>query len=61
MRPELYVTAAALSAALCVAGDALGMMRAVAWIGAALAGFALRVAAIRWQLALPAYGTKRLP
>lgn len=55
MRPELYVTAAALSAALCVAGDMAGMPREATWIGAALAGFALRSAAIRWHLALPAY------
>ena len=55
MRPELYVTAAALSAALCVAGDAAGMPREAAWIAAALAGFALRAAAIKWRLALPAY------
>lgn len=56
MRPELYVTAAALSAALCVAADAAGLPREASWIAAAGAGFALRAAAIRWQLALPAYG-----
>lgn len=55
MRPELYVTAAALSAALCVAGDAAGLPREAVWIGAAAAGFALRAAAIRWRLALPGY------
>ena len=55
MRPELYVTAAALSAALCVAGEAAGLPNATVWVGAALAGFALRAAAIRWRLALPAY------
>lgn len=55
MRPELYVTAAALSAALCVAGDWAGLPEGPVWIGAALAGFALRAAAIRWSLALPAY------
>lgn len=55
MRPELYVTAAALSAALCVAGTAAGLPREPVWIGAALTGFALRVAAIRWRLALPGY------
>lgn len=63
MRPELYVTAAALSAALCVAGEAVavlgGMPREAVWIGAALAGFALRAAAIRWRLALPAYREER--
>lgn len=55
MRPELYVTAAALSAALCVAGTAVGVPQEAAWIVAALAGFALRAAAIRWRLALPGY------
>ena len=55
MRPELYVTAAALSAALCVAGTVAGMPSEAVWIAAALAGFALRAAAIRWRLALPAY------
>ena len=44
MRPELYVTAAALSAVLCVAGTALGLPQGAVWIGAALAGFALRAA-----------------
>jgi uncharacterized membrane protein YeiH len=59
MRPELYVTAAALSAALCVAGAAAGLPQGAVWIGAALAGFALRAAAIRWRLALPAYREPR--
>jgi len=55
MRPELYVTAAALSASLCVAGEALGLPRVPVWIGAGAAGFLLRSAAIRWNLSLPAY------
>lgn len=55
MRPELYVTAAALAAALCVAATLVGFPREPAWIGATLAGFALRAGAIRWRLALPAY------
>lgn len=55
MRPELYVTAAALSASLCVAGNALGLATAPVWIIATLAGFALRFAAIAWKLALPTY------
>ena len=59
MRPELYVTAAALSAALCVATDMMGLVRWAGWVGAALAGFMLRAAAIRWQLALPAYDLER--
>ena len=55
MRPELYVTAAALSA-LVTAGAALaGLANTPAWIVAWLAGFGLRGAAIRWKLALPAY------
>lgn len=59
MRPELYVTAAALSSALSVAGAMAGLPRELAWIGAAAAGFALRAAAIRWTLALPAYREER--
>lgn len=59
MRPELYVTAAALAAALCVAGEAANLPQGPVWIAAALAGFALRAAAIRWQLALPAYREAR--
>lgn len=55
MRPELYVTAAALSSALCVIGSLVGLPREAALITAALAGFGLRAAAIRWRLALPAY------
>lgn len=55
MRPELYVTAAALSAGLCAAGDLLDLPREIAWSGAALAGFALRGAAIRFGIHLPAY------
>lgn len=55
MRPELYVTAAALSASLTVAGTLAGIMNWWTWIAAALAGFALRLAAIQLNLALPAY------
>lgn len=55
MRPELYVTAAALSATLCAAGHAAGLSNAITWPAAALAGFALRGAAMRLGLALPAY------
>lgn len=61
MRPELYVTAAALSAALCVAGTALPALPAeLVWVISASAGIALRAAAIHWSLALPAYREKRL-
>ena len=55
MRPELYVTAAALSAGLCALGDLLDLPREIAWSAAALAGFALRGAAIRFGIHLPAY------
>ena len=59
MRPEIYVTAAALAASSYVALVTLGMMPAVAAGLAASAGFALRAAAIRWKLALPAYRARR--
>ena len=55
MRPELYVTAAALSAALCAAGTLAGLPLAVVLGGAALAGFALRGAALVWKIELPPY------
>ena len=55
MRPEIYVTAAALTAALCAGGAALALPRELVWPVAALAGFALRGAAIGWGLRLPAY------
>lgn len=55
MRPEIYVTAAALAAGLCAVGHALGLPRELAWTGAALAGFALRGLAIARGLALPSY------
>jgi uncharacterized membrane protein YeiH len=56
MRPEIYVTAAALAAALCAAGAVLKLPREMIWPLAALAGFALRGSAIRFGLALPSYG-----
>ena len=55
MRPELYVTAAALSAAVCAAGQVLAFPRELVWPIAALAGFTLRALAISRGLALPAY------
>lgn len=55
MRPEIYVTAAALAAGLCAAGSVAGLDKALVWPLAALAGFALRGAAIHRGLALPAY------
>ena len=59
MRPELYVTAAALAAALYVALVLGGVPIVVAAAIAAAAGFTLRAAAIRWRLALPAYRDRR--
>ncbi|MFL0356241.1 trimeric intracellular cation channel family protein [Erythrobacter sp. GH1-10] len=60
MRPELYVTAAALTSTITVVGMYLiaPLKLADGWIwGAAfVAGFALRAAAIQWQLGLPSYG-----
>ncbi len=58
MRPELYVTAAALSSALCALGAVLGLANSLAWPLAAAAGFTLRGAAMRWSLGLPAYGKR---
>ncbi len=55
MRPELYVTAAALAAALQVGLSLAGLPVFVAGPIAAGAGFALRAAAIHWGLALPTY------
>jgi uncharacterized membrane protein YeiH len=55
MRPEIYVTAAALASGLCAAGAWLGWPRELVWSGAALAGFALRGLAIARGLALPSY------
>jgi uncharacterized membrane protein YeiH len=55
MRPELYVTAAALSAALTVALLLLGLPGMAAGLIAAAAGFALRACAIRYGWSLPAY------
>jgi uncharacterized membrane protein YeiH len=55
MRPELYVTAAAVSAGLAVGGTMLGIGSLIVWGAAWLSGFALRGAAIRWKIALPTY------
>ena len=59
MRPELYVTATALAAASYVALEQLGVPPPVAAVAAAAAGFALRAAAIRWGMKLPAYRGRR--
>jgi len=55
LRPEIYVTAAALAAGLFVALVALGMPVGAAALIAAVAGFVLRGAAIARGLALPGY------
>lgn len=61
MRPEVYVTAAALASALYLALQALGTGTPFAAVTAALAGFTLRGAAIRWSLSLPSYTSKHDP
>jgi uncharacterized membrane protein YeiH len=55
MRPELYVTAAALSAGMMVALSLAGTPAWIAAAAAALAGFGLRAAALVWRLGLPPY------
>lgn len=55
MRPELYVTAAALSSGLFVALTLLGMSLSLAAVIAIAAGFALRGAAIARGWSLPPY------
>lgn len=55
MRPELYVTAAALAAALHVGLVLIGIPVLLAALVAAAAGFSLRAAAIVWSIKLPAY------
>ena len=55
MRPELYVTAAALASALYLALAFLGLTPLAAGLIAAAAGFGLRAAAIVWKLHLPPY------
>ena len=59
MRAELYVTPAALSAALLVGLSLAGLPEVVAVPVSALAGFALRAGAIARGWALPAYGRRR--
>ena len=55
MRPELYVTAAALASGLYVTAAWFGAPPALAALVGGLAGFALRGAAIARGLSLPAY------
>lgn len=56
MRPELYVTAAALASGLYVVLVLFGAPIALAALVAGMMGFALRGAAIARGLSLPAYG-----
>lgn len=60
MSPELYVTPAALSAVITVAGvlvaPLVGVPSQWAWALAFACGFTLRAAAIRWEWGLPSYG-----
>jgi uncharacterized membrane protein YeiH len=55
MRPELYVTPAALGAALCAIGNWLDLPNIITWSTATIACFALRGAAIAFSLELPHY------
>jgi uncharacterized membrane protein YeiH len=55
LRPELYVTAAALAAGLFVGLDFAGAPVWVSALVSAIAGFALRAAAIARGWSLPAY------
>jgi len=62
MQPELYVTAATLSAVLTVVGMQLAALadiaNAWAWGLAFAAGYVLRTMAIRFELGLPSYGER---
>jgi uncharacterized membrane protein YeiH len=55
MRPELYVTAAALASGLYVVANLAGAPPTLSELVAGLAGFALRGAAIARGISLPAY------
>ncbi len=55
LKPEIYVTAAALSAASFVLLEWFGLQRDVAFILAAAGGFALRSLAIARGLSIPSY------
>jgi uncharacterized membrane protein YeiH len=56
MRPELYVTAAALAAGLFVGMSLLGVVAPIAAAVAVLAGFSIRGLAIQLGWSLPTYG-----
>jgi uncharacterized membrane protein YeiH len=53
--PEIYISAAALGAIAFVALSLAGLSVLLAGIIGALAGFALRAAALHWNLKLPGY------
>ena len=55
LRPEIYLSAAALGAAVFVGLSALGLPALVAGIIGAAAGFALRAGALRFGWTLPGY------
>jgi uncharacterized membrane protein YeiH len=55
MRPELYVTAAALGAGLCVAGSVAALPSEATWTIAFMGCFGLRGAALLWGLKLPGH------
>lgn len=55
LRPEIYVTAAALAAGLYVVLVAAGIDTAIAASAGAAAGFALRALAIKRGIAIPSY------
>lgn len=59
MRPELYVTAAALAATLCAGLLFAGVPQTAALAIASAAGFALRGAALIWKIELPAYSREK--
>jgi len=55
LRPEIYVTAAALAAGGYVALVSMGLHGGLAMAAGFMGGLILRFAAIRWQLGLPGY------
>ena len=59
VRPEIYVTAAALASGLFLILLWLGAGTPIAAVTGAVAGFILRGAAIRWSLALPTYRDRK--
>ncbi|MBH0112359.1 trimeric intracellular cation channel family protein [Novosphingobium sp. YJ-S2-02] len=55
MRPELYVTAAALASGVAALMISLDVTPWTSWMVGAACGFALRAAAIQWKLGLPTH------